>query len=376
MIAHCPPQAGPRLDTLPFGKYEPRILRRLSDPSVSIIQARGCYWGKCTYCDYVELYDGSPPYRTRTPQRFVEEMEAQIKEHGVRRFSIITESLPPSFARQMSELILARGLSVTWNSFAMVERHFTAELFQQMVRSGCEYLTIGLETMNDRVLKLVEKAANQAENTAFLQNARAAGMKLGINLIPDLPSTTYDEAQAALTAIRGLQDCLYAVGVFPFEATRSSAIGRDPGRFGLTVINESKRFGQAQYATNHLPIEDRAMSASDRAEILRAYNDFANEINAQPDPDAPNEVVEIKLTDQVTVKVADERHDFFQVNGHTECYNWRTRRLFEVPTEWLSAIRQSQPVRKSDFVERFDHPAQGEFVFNQLWSRELLVAVN
>jgi len=48
-----------------------------------------------------------------------------------------------------------------------------------------------METMNDRVLRLVHKAATAAENGAFLERASNAGISLQVNLIPDLPTTTF-----------------------------------------------------------------------------------------------------------------------------------------------------------------------------------------
>jgi hypothetical protein len=373
-VKHCPPQAGPRLESLPFAEYDARLLSRLANPEIGIIQARGCYWGRCTYCDYVELYDGSPAFRTRTPQRFVEEMEYQIEKHGVRRFSIITESIPPSFARRLSDLILARGLDARWNSFAMVEKHFTAELLGRMRRAGCECLVIGLETMTDRVLKLVEKAGTQEENANFLRNARDAGMRLKVNLIPDLPSTTYPEALDSLAVLDGLRDCLHWVAIFPFEATRSSAIGREPARFGLKVSGENRRFGQAEYATNHLEVIDPAMTPEEREAIHTAFSDFAKEVNAEKNSPGTAKAGQLKVSDNASWHLADESLDYAQVDGQTQCYNWVTRRLFNVPTEWLQMVRRAQPFQRDEFVRQFEHAPVGEFIFNQFLTYELLVS--
>jgi len=79
---HCPPAAGVALNDLPAPRYEPEILDKLVDPAIGIVQARGCYWGKCDYCDFVEMYEGSPRYRTRSAENFVDEMEYQVRRHG------------------------------------------------------------------------------------------------------------------------------------------------------------------------------------------------------------------------------------------------------------------------------------------------------
>ncbi|KQX57446.1 MULTISPECIES: radical SAM protein [unclassified Streptomyces] len=273
---HTPPAPGLHPNALPPAAYDPALMARLVGHEMGIVQARGCYWGKCDYCDFVELYDGSPPYRGRSVQSFMAELEHQVSTHGVRRFELITESIPPAFARRFSQAVLDRGLDITWNSFAMVDRRFDAELLQLMVRAGCEYLVIGMETTNTRVLKLVHKSADREENLRFIREAHQAGMKLRINLIPDLPSTTLEEAMESLRDVAELADCVESFTVFPFEATRSSEVGRRPERFGLVVGDEDSGLAnQAQYALNHLGNIDPAMTREERTGVHRAFQDFA-----------------------------------------------------------------------------------------------------
>jgi hypothetical protein len=336
-VLHVPPQAGLPLGLLPFGHYDEKLLARLTDPEIGIVQARGCYWGKCSYCDFVELYDGSPRYRTRTPKMLVEEMEAQLARHGVRRFAIVTESLPPAFARRMSEEILARGLQVSWNSFAMVDRRFDEQTLRAMAESGCEYLVIGAETMTDRVLALVSKSATGADNEAFFRTAARAGIRLRVNLIPDLPSTTYDEALAALEAFSELRDCFESVAVFPFEATRSSEVGREPARFGLVLAGDQPVLGQAQYAGNHLSNVDPAMSAEQRAEVHARYRAFAAEVSAAGS--LPGHAGYSDLRGDATVRLARERIDLIDDAGTTVCFDAVTGRRHVFPPAWQPILR-------------------------------------
>ncbi|MDX3356999.1 radical SAM protein [Streptomyces sp. ME01-24h] len=273
---HAAPGPGLHPNVLPPAEYDPALLARLVGPEMGIVQARGCYWGKCDYCDFVELYDGSPPYRGRSVKSFMAELEHQVRTHGVRRFELITESIPPAFARRFSQAVIDSGLDIVWNSFAMVDRRFDAKLLRLMVQAGCEYLVIGMETTNTRVLKLVHKSADREENLRFIREAHQAGMKLRINLIPDLPSTTLEEAMDSLQDVAELADCVESFTVFPFEATRSSEVGRDPERFGLVVADgETGLANQAQYALNHLGNIDPAMTREQRGGVHRAYQDFA-----------------------------------------------------------------------------------------------------
>lgn len=275
------PVPGPNINTLPMPVYDPAQVRRLENPVLSVTQARGCYWGKCDYCDFVELYGVSQPYRGRRPQLVADEMEALSREFGVDRFEIVTESIPPAFARRLADELDQRGLTVRWDSFAMADRRFDADLLRTMAASGCQFLTIGLESMVGRVLGLVHKSADDIENRRFLRAARDAGISLRINLIPDLPSTTYAEALAGLDDIRELQDCFDVVAIWPFEGTRSSNVGRHPEQFGLRVVEPEldQSVSTAQYAMNRLRYVDDAMTAEQRRDVIGRYRRFASEVN-------------------------------------------------------------------------------------------------
>lgn len=375
-VAYTPAGHGPRMDDLPFAEYDPALLSRLAGQQVGIQQARGCYWGECAYCDFIELYGQSPPFRTRTPERFVDEMQHQMRAHGVWRFVLITEAIPPAFARKVSELIILRGLRVQWSSFCMVDRRFSRELLEAMARSGCTHLVVGVETMTDRVLALVRKHGRREENIRFVRDAHAAGVKICINLIPDLPTTTYCEAMESLDDFRQLRDCLSYVSVFPFEATASSAIGRAPTEFGLDVRESNTDRGMSEYAGNHLAVIDPAMTEGERSEVIASYQEFAREVNAAN---------RIQTSDGpfsaggpgAQYRLAEEYFDVTPGPHGFSFYHWATRERFHKSKGWarvLDLARSLQPFGREAFVARFTPPAAGEKVFQELIDRKMIVA--
>ncbi len=375
-----PPEAGPDLKSLPYARYDSALLSRLGKPEIGIVQARGCYWGKCAYCDYVEIYKGNPSYRTRTPEGFTGEMEYQVKQHGINRFSVITEAMPPAFADKISRLILKKGLKVKWHSFVMVDRRFTIEIFKQASKAGCEFLNVGLETMTDRVLKIMDKAATRKDNINFLQNARQAGLGIKINLIPDLPSTTYRESIDTLEAVENLKDCFNYVSYFPFEATRSSRVGREPESFGLRPESDASSTGQSQFSLNHLEVKDPAMTDGEKRQVIDAYQAFAAWVNnrapetgAKPPAGSQEKIV----TPDTQFRLADENLDLIETGNGIQCYNWLTRTRFQMPLEWSGIIenmRSRRSFSRQEFTGWFSSVAQGTFFFEKLLEKGILEA--
>jgi hypothetical protein len=368
-ITHNAPAPGLVLDRIPPPLYTSELLSKLAEPVLGITQARGCYWGKCDYCDFVEVYEGSPSFRGRKPEPFVDEICHLVERTGVRRYRFITESIPPAFARRMSLLLLERKVGIRWSSFAMVDRRFDRELLGLMVDAGCEFLVVGLETMNTRVLKAVHKSADRAENIRFLCEAKEVGLKVRINLIPDLPSTSYEEALCALDDIKELRDCLDDVTIFRFEATLSSGIGRDPERFGLIPLSGETASGQAQYALNHLTSIDPAMTAQEHEKILELYAAFALSCKR-------GFIGRLCSPDEIaTVRVPCEEFDMVQRDDAIDCVNFLTRERFRVPRQTTVLVRQhldGQPFPSAEFFQELGGP-QGKKLISHLMSVRFLV---
>ncbi|MBK6568033.1 hypothetical protein [Candidatus Aalborgicola defluviihabitans] len=80
---------------------------------------------------------------------------------------------------------------------------------------------------------------------------------------------------AALEIFQNHSELMGEVCIFPFEATQSSAIGRDPSKFGLIPEADTGILGQAQYANNRLSWSDPAMTADERQRALNQYLRFA-----------------------------------------------------------------------------------------------------
>ncbi|MGO8248929.1 B12-binding domain-containing radical SAM protein [Rhizobium johnstonii] len=274
-----------RLRDVPIAKFSDNLLSRLAEPRLSVQQARGCYWGDCAYCDFIELHNTGRRYDAVSVGSLVEQVRRFTTEHGVRRFWLVTEALPPKIAEKFAQTLITEGLDVDWRSFAMVDPGFTPEVLSTLLQSGCSSLTIGMESMTTRVLQNVRKKADGDGNIAFLEATRRSMLKIDVNLIPDLPTTTAEEAMAGLAVLERYEDVFRMISIFPFEATRSSDIGRDPIRYGLEVVKGEPDplhpNGQAQFSSNRLVCRDSAMTTDERARVFAAYRAFARRVGAR-----------------------------------------------------------------------------------------------
>ncbi len=276
-----PPARLRRLDAVPLPQYSAAALAAAPHASLSLVLARGCYWGRCAYCDYVHLY-GPGAYRQASARRAVAHIGELLRLHGRRGFEFVTESLAPALARGLSEALIEAGLDIRWSTYLRVDRRFDLPTLQAMQRAGCRLVTLGVESTCDRALQQVQKGSDAREIEAMLDRLQAAGIPAWVNMIPDLPGTSLAEARASLHLLVTHRRALAGVSAFPLALTRSSAMGRDPAAYGLEPLAHAA----ASYkglSLNDVPFRDpRGMSPAGRAEILMEYGRFAEDLRAAP----------------------------------------------------------------------------------------------
>ncbi|MBP3441183.1 MAG: hypothetical protein J6L62_00125, partial [Clostridia bacterium] len=90
----------PDFDSYDFSKY-------LSPETVIPVQlGKGCYWGKCTFCDF---YTGQQKFDMKSVIRAVDEVEYLSKKYNSKLFTFVDEAVPPKFYNEFAKEIKRRN---------------------------------------------------------------------------------------------------------------------------------------------------------------------------------------------------------------------------------------------------------------------------
>lgn len=264
---------------LPMGSYLSMIdllnpaHRLWSDgPWHKLAVAHGCYWKRCTFCD-ISL-DYIARYQPAGVEVLLDRIASLIDETGTRGFHFVDEAAPPRQLRLLAEGLAARGLDITWWGNVRFERAFTPALAEQLADSGCIALTGGLEVASDRLLGLIDKGVTVAQVARTTRALTDAGILVHAYLMYGYPTQTVQETVDSLEVVRQLfvAGCLHSAFWHRFTATFHSPVGRDPARFGVTLLAEPT----APFCNNAVAFDDptgvdhAALGAGLRA-ALRAY---------------------------------------------------------------------------------------------------------
>lgn len=184
------------IDELPFSDFSVFPLKdyklNISRIEFPIQTARGCPH-QCTFCSVPTIV---PKYKMRSPKKVVDEIEQIHKTYGTKKFQFQDDNFALSKTRAMEicDEIIKRGLRIKWS----VAQGFTAqsgsyELFKKMKEAGCTTVGIGVESTDEKVLKLIKKPANlQQMKDAFI-NAKKAGITTKGFFIVGLPGSNYEK---------------------------------------------------------------------------------------------------------------------------------------------------------------------------------------
>ncbi|MCC6749163.1 MAG: radical SAM protein [Deltaproteobacteria bacterium] len=244
---------------------------------IPVMQAIGCYWGRCTFCDSRTQNGTNALYSPRAEDELLADI-AYYYELGFRRMYIVTDSLPPKPALAIAKGVLERNMQIQWSSFFKIDRRWDVETLSAMARAGYQLPMIGMEHANDRVLKLIDKGYDQAGIVSFFDRVREAGFTPAwMLLILNLPTSTKAENLEVVDFIAKHADRVGWVSYSPFEVVRNTPMSREPAKFGLRLAEDDDptAFGPRRNTMYvHRYHDDSGMTAAETTEVRQAFDDM------------------------------------------------------------------------------------------------------
>lgn len=196
------------VDTLPMPAidlYEPDAwMTRLSGrPLAPIFGARGCPF-RCTFCPTKAAWGRR--YRPHSPERVVAEMNRMWRRWGVSAFGFYDSTFTLDRARtlRLCALIASEGARpFRWVCDTRADL-VDEELLAAMKGAGCDMVSYGFESGNQRILDMIDKKCTLAQYRRAADLTRAAGIKIGAHFILGFPTETPQETARTISFARSL----------------------------------------------------------------------------------------------------------------------------------------------------------------------------
>lgn len=147
--------------------------------------ARGCWWGEKRQCKFCGISEAGMVYRSKAPDRVVNEFDALERRYGVARFNVVDNILDVRYLKSVIPRLVEKGerREIFWELKANVRREQLALLRQ----AGVTWAQPGIEALDDRLLSLMDKGVTAIQNLRLLRWCRELGIRLSWNLICAFP---------------------------------------------------------------------------------------------------------------------------------------------------------------------------------------------
>ncbi|MBI4385147.1 MAG: radical SAM protein [Nitrospinae bacterium] len=218
----------PDFDGLPWEKYfSPERI-------VPYLGTRGCYWGKCTFCDHGAGYIDQ--FRAKHADQIVNELAALRDKYNARHFLFTDESFPPALFVKLPPMMIERKLDIYWTTLIRFESLLLEpEIWDKAAASGCRSLYFGLESANERIIKLVKKDTKIDAALTNLREARRVGIWSHVMGFFGFPSETQEEAEDTRRFLLANQDIIHSVEMYFFVLYKHAPVFGAVEKYGIEV---------------------------------------------------------------------------------------------------------------------------------------------
>lgn len=258
------------INEIPSPLFEP-LSGFFSPISLPVLVTKGCYWGRCTFCDFPKLSNlGKRAYIARAPELALREIQSIQKRFGDVKINLISDAVPPSWYKKLCKAAIETGTRLNTWSYMMHNEALDDSFFSLMSRAGVQAINFGTESMVDRILSVMKKQSGYETIKKNLISANRHGVRVVTNVIPDYPTTTREEAFLNIERFQEMAPYISSVNPQMFDLTSGTPIADDPLEYGLEVPNSA--YIKTSHGFHSKPFErDDRLTASDRRIIERTF---------------------------------------------------------------------------------------------------------
>ncbi len=212
----------PDPDALPFpdreaADFEEHIGHSYFSPrTTEVLTSRGCPFN-CSYCfgarsSRRNSVNSGAPFRGASPERVVEEIDLLYRKWSVRgvKFSDVEFCASSSRVENICALMLSKGYKdLRWRAVTHA-KSVQPELLRLMRSAGCVNIYYGVESGDERMLRVMNKKAALEDIRETFRRTREAGIKPEASFLLGVPGETEESAENTIR---------FAMEIKPFVAT-------------------------------------------------------------------------------------------------------------------------------------------------------------
>ncbi|HXB89808.1 RiPP maturation radical SAM C-methyltransferase [Mycobacterium sp.] len=201
---------------------------------VTFETSRGCWWGAKHHCTFCGLNGLSMAYRSKQPQRALDELMALSRRYPDRPISVVDNILDTSYFRTF--LPRLRDSAAALNLFYEIKANVSKDQLRVLRDAGVTEVQPGIESLSSHVLQLMRKGVTMLQNIQTLKWCKELGVDVTWNVLSGFPGETvhdYEQFAATVPLLTHLQPPGFRS---PIRLDRFSPYFEQAQQYGITNV--------------------------------------------------------------------------------------------------------------------------------------------
>ncbi|WP_156302934.1 RiPP maturation radical SAM C-methyltransferase, partial [Methylogaea oryzae] len=214
-----------------FAAIERMAVGKFIKPGLLYESSRGCWWGARSQCTFCGLNGSSIGYRSKSPERVLEELSVLSEKYAIKSFEFVDNILDMDYFNNVLPALAERGYTIFFETKSNLSRRHVKSLAE----AGIKWIQPGIESIHDGMLKLIAKGCSAAINIQLLKWAEEFGVCIFWIFLVNLPHERdewYAEMADIIPYIVHLQPPL---SITPLQYHRFSRYHADPESYGVEL---------------------------------------------------------------------------------------------------------------------------------------------
>lgn len=229
------------LDDLPepdfddyFEQFRACPLSRVWEASLFFETSRGCWWGEKSHCTFCGLNGGSMAYRSKSPQRAIDELQGLAEKYPGCDIQVVDNILDSTYFGTFLPELGRRRLGL--RLFYETKSNLRQEQVRILADAGIVGIQPGIESFSDSILRRMRKGVTGLQNIQLLKWCRKYGVKPYWNVLWGFPGEPPEEYPRMAELVPSLWHLGPPTGFTGLRLDRFSPGFVDPQQFGFEGI--------------------------------------------------------------------------------------------------------------------------------------------
>lgn len=180
------------MDRIPIPDYDDYYevlgddeFRRRFNPGLMMETARGCWWRTRKGCTFCGLNRSGVIFRSKSPERVLRELEHLSLRYGEKKIGTTDNIIDPDYFKTLFPRLAEMG--GPYSLFFESRTGLSREEVRLLAEAGVDWLQIGVESLHDQQLRLMNKGTTTLMNLAVLKFMGEFGIGATWHLLVNLP---------------------------------------------------------------------------------------------------------------------------------------------------------------------------------------------